>query len=383
MDCLTTTTNCEEVIIIDHGAHQIRAGLGNNLTPAVVSFSVSGTKRKTVGNCMMTMPGLQVNKIPDAYVYGDEAIANANLLRVEPTVEDRKTLKDSARKLYEKIFSQLGIESYGNVSVVYLVTSFADKIFLERVYEMFIREFKFKRLLFVPQSVILTDNQGIVIDIGETRTDLILVKSGKLLIENSFQLELGGSDMTNLLRMCYEDHEYFKYSSVMEIKKLKEKHLRIALDLDKETKEFNPANSVTLELEDLEYKFTTEFLDAGEVLFDISKIKGRVITPGTMDLIHGIKKIIDNSSEEDKDIMTNITLIGGCSAIPNLPERLKLELKKVYNDKEFIVELFHPEASSESFWVAAQKSLPYFLSSDRWINNGDELNYDKAFKIVY
>lgn len=402
---MESNNEAESTIVIDHGSCFIRAGFASDDTPKIIIPSVGGTKRKTVGRAMMMPMGMKPspNVQNDVFIYGDEAIEQANIMRIEHTLEDKVNLKNSAKGLYIKVLKQLGVYDdvekklkSTNYKLVYIVSPFVEKIFLENVFQILFSVLNFSEICLLPNSLavlnwagIVSENNenadsGMVIDIGETKTDITFTSKNRILLkEYAEQLALGGRDLTNFLKEFYEDSEFFKFDSIMKVNKLKETNVSTALDYDKEVSNFNQ-DKIAYEVEDSKYEFGIELLTAGEVFFNPKICKKDEIS---LSLPEEISKYLNkiregsNNSEESKHIeKIKICIVGGTSKIKNFKERLNLELEKL--QKNFEIVNFNNLEDIVS-WKGAANKVQNNLLKNLWITKLDEENFEKGYGKFY
>lgn len=352
----------KNILIIDHGQAFIRIGLVKDENPHSIP-SLSGAKRKTVGSCLVKLPTAKV--VPsDQYYYGDEAIAGGTLFRIEETIENRNALKDNAKGLYAKVLKDIKIEhGLENYEVVFLISAFANSIFLHDVAHIFIEEFKAKEIYFVPQAIANVNyfdtHSGIVIDIGEKVTSIVLVNENKISKNYCEELAIGGADITGYLTGCFEDREYFKFTAIREIYHFKEKNAFVSLDYENELK--TNTKKIDFEVEENKHTFSIELFTAAEILFKPSIIKSD--TKSLNEAFHDLKHKNNNIFNDNKAI-----LVGGTAKLKNMKERL------VENKIEFL----NYETSPDDFnWSAARKFV---------LNNYEKLHeykteqkYDKFY----
>jgi actin-related protein len=359
-----------KTIIIDHGSYLIKVGVASDKQPKIVTSSLSGNKRKTISKAMM-MPG-QGASLSDGMVFGDDAINQANVMRLEPTIDDRSFIKESSKNLYSKLFKDLRIlddltTHPDNFNVIYLVSSFANKNLLHQIFKIFTQDFKIKHLCILPQAIAIVNNfnsddkcfdintspSGIVIDIGETTTDVVAVYLNHILQKCSNRLNIGSADLHLFLKEFYEDHEYFKYFSILKLKQLKENSAVVSLNYEKELNEFNIKNTpkIPFDVEDNIYEFGVELIKAGEILFD-----PKIVKKDCDGVINAIIKSYDglDDVETKQNIFRHIFVTGGGSKLKNLKTRVKMELEKFIPNDEIKFKLFTFE-NEEAAWQGAQK----------------------------
>ena len=328
MEANTQTTN--NYIIIDHGSNQIKAGFPEDLIPFVMS-SIAGMRRVTVGNKIMKpMPGMPMNNSirPEVKttLYGEEALSQTSILRIDTTLDDRAYIKETARGLYLENFKKLNIWDEtknsikaDNYKIVFLTSPFVNNVFIDCIAKLF-SSFNFNEIILLPKPISALRgrglNSGFIIDIGETTTDLALVKSDKIIKSQSKQILFGGKNITEFIKEHFDDNSFFKFPSVGEINKFKEEKLKISLNPEEETKNFQ-GEKIKLEIEDSSFEFGVELVNAGELIFK-----------GDNNLIKVIQELYNTCKEEDKNLFENIYLIGNGSKLKNLDERLKLDLIK-------------------------------------------------------
>ena len=97
----------QSFIIIDHGSVYLKIGLDNYTQPLIIP-SLSGSKRKTVGNRLMNAMMPKKND-PSGIIYGHEALSQSSLLRMDSTIDDRTNIKEVSRGLYIEAFKSLNL----------------------------------------------------------------------------------------------------------------------------------------------------------------------------------------------------------------------------------------------------------------------------------
>lgn len=328
----------ENILIIDHGSFNIKYGLITELKPNIMR-SLGGAKRVTVGKNMI-IGHKPTNDIGTANnLYGDEAIEKANVLRIENTIENKVELRLGAKGLYKKILDEYNLfdgEIY-NIVVLYLVSSFVDKNFVNTVSELFKDQLNVKDVKFISQAKCagyFTQTDAIL-DIGESITEFNVLENNNIILSD--RSNIGGKDLTSHLKGCFEDGEYFKLNSIEEIRIFKERNIFVASsDEDKSNIE-----KLKLVVDDgSEYEFSKEIYECGEILFNPSIIK-----KNEKNIIDIIKSKINTAK------ISKLFILGGSSRIKNLRKRVESEFK------DLGIELHAIDAINvdEINWLGAKK----------------------------
>jgi actin-related protein len=302
-----------KILIIDHGTFNIKAGLVSAEHPTIMR-SLGGCKRATVGRNMIIglKPGSTISN--EFYYYGLEALEKANVLRIENSIENKTELKQNAKGLYKKILDEYNLYEEGrcNVNILYLISSFVDKIFIDSVMNIFINEFNVNQLNMISQAVCAAYFFQVdgVLDIGENVSECTIVRNRNVVLnERTF---LGGSHLTNYLKNCFEDGEYFKTDSIEAIRRFKENNIKIVSNEEETNSE-----KISLVVDDgSEYEFGKELYECSEIFFNPS-------------IAHKEEKSIPQllKTSFDKEKIEKLCIIGGSSKILNLSKRIKKELE--------------------------------------------------------
>lgn len=135
-------------------------------------------------------------------------------------VQRNLMLNDFSAILDDAIKSQLGLKHRKELqqySCVFVIPDLYERNYVIAVLDILIREFGFKRVCFMQESLAASFGAGYsmacIVDIGAQKTSICCVEDGMCIEESRMNLKYGGMDVTELfMKMMLFD--YFPYSEI-------------------------------------------------------------------------------------------------------------------------------------------------------------------------
>jgi actin-related protein 2 len=367
-----------DCIVIDVGSGQIKAGLASDTVPRLHVPTLVGRpvvrdhekySRHLMDDCMEEnmldeyMVLRRSERKDGSYascsslfgssvVVGREARDKQALLELSRPVE-RGIVKNfnDMESIFESVFSKLRSTrspiltpsnqqrsdsgSGGSVVLTETYSTSTDKQ-REKIFELMFETFQLNRVN-VSASAALTlaargATSGLVVDIGESKTEIVPIISGfvhKGAVKNS---SVGGRTVTERLmdllrRADGANYKLDKERDFFTIERIKENMCYIATDLMEERHIADTTNllSAHLELPDKTLVMNGEKFLAPEVLFQ-PRYLGDPDKLGIADLI---KESVNHSPIDNRtNLMRSIVLSGGSTLFPGFSERLHADLAK-------------------------------------------------------
>lgn len=306
-------------IVIDSGSGSTRVGYAGDENvvceiPSVVGYS------KFAG----------VFDGPD-YFIGNDALNKSDQLTLKlPIDRGLITNWDAMEKMWSYIYDkELKVESK-NQSVLLTDSPLNLKANRSKMAQIMFEKFNVPSLTIANSALLALQscdiNTGVIVDCGDSITNVVPIYEGNTLRTNTISLKLGGRDITDFLgRMLKENSLITPQEKSHTIKDIKEKVSYIAYDFNDELK-----NAQNLQTQDKIYtlpdgrdiKVGTERFSCTESLFD----------PSYLDFdFNGIHKAVFNSIAKcDIDIRgglyENVYLVGGTTLFKGFEYRLYKEI---------------------------------------------------------
>ena len=314
-------------LVIDNGSGMTKAGFGGETTPTLVYPSIVGRPNK---QHIMFM-----NHNRNKHNYGgEEAMSKRGIFDwICPIKNSIITDWDGMEKLWHELFyyKLKVLPSDYNVLLTEkspLNTPQNRNKMMEIMYE----KFDISSLFIASQTILSIyasgRTTGVVLDCGNTITNIVPINQGFPLLDNSMQLEIGGRQLTDyLVRIMTERGYSFTTNAEKEIARdVKEKLSYVARDWDTEYRQ-SVRNSSDIEKN---YELPDgQVITVGNERFRTAEVLFQPMLMGIKK--DGIGKLIYQSINKcDKDIRNelyqNIVLSGGTTMINQMNERLTTEI---------------------------------------------------------
>eukprot|EP00730_Choanoeca_flexa_P009482 TRINITY_DN12654_c2_g8_i1.p1 TRINITY_DN12654_c2_g8~~TRINITY_DN12654_c2_g8_i1.p1 ORF type:complete len:376 (+),score=82.42 TRINITY_DN12654_c2_g8_i1:494-1621(+) len=318
-------------IMIDPGSFSIKAGFSNEHTPGVVMRSIVGRPRH---QGVMTGVGQK-----DKY-FGNEALEKRGILTLEEPLMEGSLRSFDADQLLSHIFEQLGADPSQQSLLLAEEAANPTRHRSEAAHVMF-ETFNVPRFQLFPSAICAcytsTKSTGLVVDLGHSKTRVTPVIDGCVVPNASKSIEVGGKDITlRLGALLNQKPELqtrnlsFSTSGERElVREFMEQHAsaqRIKWKPSRApTAQFELPDGQVIELGNERYMCTEPLLRANE-------------SSGweTADLAYTISQALEGQSQLDisglfdgfvaKELRDNIVLVGGCSKLNGLVDRLKNDI---------------------------------------------------------
>jgi actin len=336
-------------VVVDNGSGWIKAGLAGDPHPNIVFPTLVGTKSTSV-----------------SYLVGDETKNDDGLTLSRPI--QRGTVGSESWDQMEAIWSlviksKLAIDPIERP--VFLTEGVSnDKHSREKAAEIMFEKFNVPHLAFGLQSTMSLFSQGcatgIVLESGDAVTQVVNVYEGYSLLHADFKVDIGGQDVTEKLKQLLAEKGYVVGDEVS--RDIKEKHARIALDFDAESKA--PFEEISYELPDgTKIALGKELLHAPEIIFQEDDN-----SPAS--LFH--RCIMRNDVELRMDLYNGMYISGGNTMIQGFDKRVEKELIKL-SPKPLRIRVRSMQHWKYQAWIGASitaASLPFESAnySRRWFS---------------
>jgi actin-related protein 8 len=122
--------------------------------------------------------------------------------------------------LEHAIKKELGLtrmSDWKDLSCVFVIPDLYDKKYAEYILDLFIREYGFKRICFIQETLAASFGAGYtnacIVDVGAQKTSICCVEDGMCMEDSRVNLKYGGNDVTDtFIRMMLHDH--FPYADI-------------------------------------------------------------------------------------------------------------------------------------------------------------------------
>ena len=308
-------------IVIDNGSDTIKAGFSGDVDPKAIVSNVIGRLRRPVGG-----------NAKDFYV-GDEAYYKKGILNLSYPI-DRGVITNSCdmEEIWRHtFFNELSVNPKEHpvlLAEAIYGDSWRCRSNPERIIEIMFETFDVPSFFLSKQSVLSifpTGNAtGIVLDVGDSISQIVPIYEGYSIAHASQKLEIGGSDLiTWMFKLLTEIGNYLSTSEDNIVRDIKEKLCYVALDYDAEMEKPRTDINRTYELPD------GNVITVGDQRFRCPEMLFKPYFNGME--YDGIDKTLFNSIKKcdidlHKDLYSNIVLSGGSTMFDGLAERLEKEI---------------------------------------------------------
>lgn len=346
-------------LIIDPGTYAFKAGLSGEENPSCIieSFIAKPKYKRILANEDAEMVGK-----PQEFI----GLYNLKKFFSEGLFKNTQEVKAVFSKIFSEVKASQPLKETPVLITEALFTPLAQKIHLAK---FLFETNNVPKVFFATQPVLSLyasgKIDGLVIESGDTFTQIVPVYSGYKIDRTASKVNFGGLDVT------------LKYKNLLTQGNSPLSHVQSLLFFDeikKATLELMPAQQSSFDASSLSYglpdgnsiHISAERFNAAEIIF--RKHPGDRNWPG---LVHLIEEC---GNELDRDLQRNlyrsIHLGGGNTMIKNFPERLTEELHSAFKGKEFKINVSNDDRSLLS-WKGA--SLISHLSSfnNMWITKKD------------
>lgn len=313
-------------LVIDIGSATVRAGFSGEEAPLCVFPNVIGRPKNK---------GIMVGSETKDYYVGTQADEKRGVLTLSYPVEQGIVQEwDDWEKIVEHTFTNELRVKHDEHPVLVTLSPLNSRENKETLTALLFNMFRVPALYVASPPVLALHaagkSTGIVVDCGGAATLVVSVFDGYALANATLQGNVAGSNITDaLIKLLSERGLSFTTSVEREIvTDIKEKHCYVALDFDQEMNTFKTGAlpEVPYEMPDgAMITIGSERFRAPEVLFRPSLIGSE--SQGLPALVYSA--VMKSDPELRAELLNNIVLTGGSSALPGLPERLAREVQKL------------------------------------------------------
>lgn len=317
-------------IIIDNGSYMTKAGFAGHEAPRAIFPSIIGRPKHVA-----SIAGKQ-NK--DSYV-GDEAVAKSGTLNLKYPIEHGiiANWEDIETIWHHTFYNELRTDPAEHTVLLTEKPMNTDKN-REKMIQIMFETFNVSSFYLEMQEVLslysTKQPTGVVVESGESMTDIVAIKDGHPIKQSIITIPLGGCDVTVWLNKILGDilmklDRWKTTVNCYSCNDIKEKCAYVALDYDKELCESKASHKL-----DKIYKYPNngEQITLNDESFRAPEIMFKPHMNGFE--FDGVDTCVFNSinkcdKEIQKDLYSNIITSGGNTLFPGFQERLELEIKKV------------------------------------------------------
>lgn len=367
-------------LIIDIGNKNLRLGWAGDDFPDIIAPSVYVNKTDYLFTSDV-IDGLEdiyiTEKGIENHLFGHEALIYSNILKVH------EFRKESNYNIFPKFFyhhyKQLDIatENHFKQPIIVISPFFISELEKAKLQDIFFNIFDFPSLLFLSESqgilATLRKTSGVVISLGEVNTIITTFLHG---FSNDMARDtypIAGKDLTNyLLNLILSKKSSRKtvYLDKMMASEIKEKLSLVTVDPEGETKKIKDGLTKynrSIDLPDgTSLEINTERFMLSEPLFNPALIHIDYI--GLPEAVSKIIKFWDRENWED--ILPNIILAGGCSLIPGLDEKLRIEISNHFSERlRDKIKVLGVSGRENIGWIGASVLWAQNKLNKGWIQN--------------
>lgn len=359
-------TEDAQPLVIDIGTGMIKAGFAGDDAPTAVFPTIIGRPRYP-----QAMVGIGQK---DAFV-GDDAISKRGMLNLERPIEHGRISNwdDMEKIMHHTFYQELRVASEEH-PVLLTEPPLNPKGNREKMAEIMFETFNVPAMYVSLQGALSLyangRHSGIVLDIGDGVNQIVPIHSGYVIREYIRQLDLGGHDLTDIMKDILGKRGYsFTTSAEFEIvRDIKEKLAYIATDYDQELSDSKYSSSAqrSYELPDGEViQIGAERFMCPEVLFQPYLTGMKAV---------GIHQAIYNTimkcdMEIRNDFFGNILVSGGSTCFPGFADRLTKEMKALAPRMKIAV--VAPPERKYSCWIGGSVLSSLTAFQEKWISKGE------------
>lgn len=330
-------------LIIDIGSKTYRMGWAGDDFPDIIAPTVyvNNTDYLFTSDVIDGLDEIYItDKDAENHLFGHEALKYSNILKIH------EFRKESNFNIFMKFFyhhyKQLNIaeENHFKQPIIIISPFFISELEKTKLQDIFFNVFDFPSILFLSESqgilATLRKTSGVVISMGEVNTIITTFLHGFSNVMARDTYPTAGKDLTNYLLnliLSKKGSGNTIYLDKMIATEIKEKLVLCVLDLEGEIKKIKDGLTKynrNIDLPDgTSLEINTERFILVEPLFNPALI--HIDYMGIPEAVSKVIKFWDRENWED--ILGNIILAGGCSLIPGLDDRLKIEISKHFSEK--------------------------------------------------
>lgn len=311
----------KSAIIIDNGACSIKVGLSGDENPRLSVRTVIGEVTNSQEDC-------------SSFLIGDKAFNSVEYKNLTFPIRNGYINDwDAIEFIWDSIFTEVLKINPAEHVVLLTEAALIPKNQREKMAQIMFEKFQFSGIVFELQTVLslsyLGKMTGIVVDSGETMTQIVPILNAYPLSGSINSFYIGGNDVSNYLAILLKTQfpQLGDDSNKEIIRNIKEKSCYIALNPEDEVKTVQKTDYTLPDGTNI--SFTEPRFKATEVLFNPGLVEKEA---KGLDL-----KILDSITKTGPktapDMFENIILSGGNTLFPGIKDRLTREFKKHISEK--------------------------------------------------
>lgn len=369
----------EVYILIDNGTSSMKAGLSTSNYPKIIPTCIGYPKYKK----MMGYFDMSKYFTDKEIRIGSSALNNRAVLKITYPIEKGIVNNwDDIETIYNYIFTEELHVAPEEHKIMLTESSLTPKENREKFAQIFFETYNVPGLYIANQAILALNSTGrstgIVVDSGDSSTQIVPIYSNYCLSHAIDKLYFGGNDLTEyLFRLLHEINYRFDSSSGKEIiKSIKEKACYVAANYEKENIE-----SYCYDLPDGNYVSLKEHrIKCPEALFN-PKLIG-LENSGIVETCYNCIQKCDIDIK--KDMYYNIILSGGNTSFKGLKERFEIDMKTRV-PLSIDVKVRDTENKITSVWEGAKLSSQSSAMESSWITkeefeeSGSTIVFRKCF----
>lgn len=313
-----------QTIVLVNGSSSIKAGFAGEENPRSVFPSI-------VGHLKYSPPGEK----KDFYV-GEEALGKSGILILKyPIIHGLFQDWGDVEKLWRFTFDELKVDTAEH-PILFTEPRINPKEARAKMAQIIFETFKVPSLYLEMQPVLSLyaagQSTGIILESGDTTTNIVPIKDGRPIINSISHPNLAGRDVSSwfnkiLGNTLLKVDKMKATGNVVRINDIKKKCSYISLDYDTELQKAKTSHDIdmsyTYEKTGEQFTIADERFRGPELLFKPNLNDLEVLGFHTS-IVESINKC---EKEVQKDLYSHIFVSGGNTLFPGFPERLEKEIK--------------------------------------------------------
>lgn len=320
-------------LVLDFGSCITKAGLAGASEPVLIPSLVGRAKyRKAVGPAAGGSLGAGAELF-----FGEQAMSRRGVLALDRLIAGGRVAQwDAFAEFFEHSAEAVGVRDLANHAVLLADSPAASAHDRERLAELLFERFSVPSLFVQLQAVLSMyasgETSGIVVDCGEDLTSVVPVQDGYAMPALLKLTNVAGSAVTSCLGQLLAASGKARLTSTAEmqiLREIKEKHARFG---PPSPRQYSLPDGTTISL-------GAEAVECAELLF-------RSPSGGLTSTLRSVAHSLD---ETDVDVLDNVLVCGGCTAIPGFADRLSTELGGTLRGHAFDLSL--PPWRTHAAWL--------------------------------
>ncbi len=373
-----TNTESPTPLIIDLGSATTRIGIaGEELPDTVVTTEVARAgdfrfKKKVIP----ALDNLLEDYIKDSFYFGDAIHRVRDVLNIERFIVTNNWT--ALERFLEHHFHLLAVDPQ-RTPMIFILPVKGGAVFSDRIQHLMFEKFNIPKIFFIPSvnCVLYTLNtdSGVVVSLGDRHTVIQSILKGFESEIGPLDMDITGERVTDYLGLMISKLQVNVRTSGGDLQGIKEKVALFVRDVS------DALNMIEGGSTKFQFDFT---LPNGEsILFDKERFlcvepyfQPERINSSASPLPVLIGEAIKQFGLAQRpELASKIILTGGGSIIPNIVERLDIEMKKIFPNME--TKIIAPAGRENLEWIGASQLYAKGGVGDKWILNK---NWEKRMR---